>query len=222
MGFEDLYEDEKFRDLLGMHQNEQNARRVNRSIKDANKKLEDVANLLKQQQSEQKRLNSLPQCPYCGGKLEGKYEICRNCGNRLGYVNGKACKFEEIEEKTQRLADARRAKELKLESDRETYGKLRYQKGAEEKFLCQKRECFVDGHGYDCIRFTCYCGTPRRTSCDNIGKTIECKYCGEVEVHGEDEYEAMLAKRRREQATPFISAIFFAIAGLMLLWFFNT
>ena len=34
----------------------------------------------------------LPQCPYCGGRLEGQFELCMHCHNPLGWVGGVPCK----------------------------------------------------------------------------------------------------------------------------------
>lgn len=46
----------------------------------------------RERKQEQKRLNSRPQCPYCGNRLEGQFELCNACSKPIIWVHGKVGK----------------------------------------------------------------------------------------------------------------------------------
>ena len=70
-------------------QNAQAAEEVKEQVKHLNDKIDAERRERKQ---EQHRLNSRPQCPYCGSRLEGQFELCNACTNPIIWVHGKVGK----------------------------------------------------------------------------------------------------------------------------------
>lgn len=101
----DPVEGEPLRDILGHLQNAN----IRQGQKETYQKLHKVASLLEEQQAEARRLAALPSCPFCGGKIDGQYELCRHCKSSLSYVEGLPCKPGQERE----FADA-----LKIERER--------------------------------------------------------------------------------------------------------
>lgn len=65
------------------------------------------------QQSERDRINSLPQCPVCGGRLEGQFRKCKHCTSDLSWVEGHPCepgKEHEVQENLDRQRKLRESK----------------------------------------------------------------------------------------------------------------
>jgi hypothetical protein len=81
MGFEEFFEDEQFRDVMAL---DQAAR--------SHKTQREIAALLREQNERESDKQKLPRCPYCGGRLEGEFEICIHCKNNLSWVEGHPCK----------------------------------------------------------------------------------------------------------------------------------
>lgn len=49
------------------------------------------------EQAERARIAALPQCPCCGGRLTGQFELCMHCRSRISWVQGVPCKPGEEE-----------------------------------------------------------------------------------------------------------------------------
>tara|TARA_Y100000385_G_scaffold280223_1_gene331039 strand:+ start:491 stop:1237 length:747 start_codon:yes stop_codon:yes gene_type:complete len=60
-------------------------------------------------------------CPYCAGVIPKRdVDLCKNCGKKIAWANGKCCKPEELEKILKELNDQKRKKEeqkIVLESE---------------------------------------------------------------------------------------------------------
>jgi DNA-directed RNA polymerase subunit RPC12/RpoP len=103
-------------------QNAQAAEEVKEQVKQLNDKIDAERRV---RDSEQQRINSLPQCPYCGSRLEGQFEICNACTSPLIWVHGKVGKPDQkaVLEKGWQEEQARKKiaeqKEAKLQRSRQ-------------------------------------------------------------------------------------------------------
>ena len=48
--------------------------------------------------TEEARIKSLPQCPLCGGRLEGQFQKCSHCASDLSWIEGRPCEFGKEQE----------------------------------------------------------------------------------------------------------------------------
>jgi hypothetical protein len=104
-------------------------------------------------------------CPYCGGELEGQYELCKHCRSPLSYVEGVPCKP---------------GLESSIKEDIE--------RAAKEHYESQKLT-FSTRDGVDYVLFKCYCGHSLSTKCSNIGSKKQCPKCHkDLLIIGEKEY----------------------------------
>lgn len=238
----DPIEGEPLRDILGHLQNanlrnslKNSQQKLNESQEKTNNKLDEIASLLKKQEEQQRKNQKLPKCPYCGGLIDGTYDICRHCRSKLGYVGGNVCKIEEIEElqlkydEAVRIAEEdlkkreakrtatriKRLEEKKMEDENKR--KMRFLSGAEEKYISQNRICFTSD-GKELIQFRCYCGIIIDTPCKNIDKVIKCDYCGPVVVYGKKEYTAFRLKKLLMKWGIF-AIIIWLILSIFVSWF---
>lgn len=124
--FFDPIEGEPLRDLLGALQNAN----IKSNQREANAKLGEISSLLSRQQAELSRQSNLPPCPYCGGRLEGHYEICKHCRSGISWVEGYPCKpgneaelKRQIDEAKKRLRDERAKEEERARAETERKAK---------------------------------------------------------------------------------------------------
>jgi hypothetical protein len=87
-----------------------------RAQQEAARSADRAANELAAMRAEQAREMALPQCPYCGGRIQPNFSLCQHCRNELGWVRGVACipgTEQEVlalfiaEDKRQALEDAK-------------------------------------------------------------------------------------------------------------------
>lgn len=71
------------------NQSSRSAEEIKKEIKRLNAKIDAERRERKQ---EQERLNSRPQCPYCGNRLEGQFELCNACSKPIIWVHGQVGK----------------------------------------------------------------------------------------------------------------------------------
>lgn len=115
--------------------------------------------------TESKRDSKL--CPYCGGELEGQYELCKYCRSPLSYVEGIPCKP---------------GLESSIKEDIERDAKEHYES---QKLTFDTRD------GVDYVFFKCYCGHLLSTNCSNIGSETRCPSCQkEIKILGENQFKA--------------------------------
>jgi len=124
--FFDPIEGEPLRDLLGALQNAN----IKSNQREANAKLGEISSLLSRQQAELSRQSNLPPCPYCGGRLEGQYEICKHCRSSISWVEGYPCKpgneaefKRQIDEAKKRLREERAKEEERATAESERKAK---------------------------------------------------------------------------------------------------
>lgn len=114
----------------------QNARQLEevRRLREATQRSERRAKRSEQrakqeQEAEQARLEAMPQCPFCGGRLEGRFPKCKHCASELSWVGGNACEPGKEDEMRTRLSklkepdsDELEAAELNFKIDKVTSG----------------------------------------------------------------------------------------------------
>lgn len=190
----DPVEGEPLRDILGHLQNAN----IRQGQVQTNQSLREVASLLQQQQAEARRIAALPSCPYCGGKIDGQFELCRHCKSSLSYVEGLPCKPGQERE----FADA-----LKIE--RERVAKERYES---QKLTFRTRD------GVDYVSFKCYCGHSLSTKCSNIGSNKQCPKCHmDLLIIGEKEYNSFQEDKNKSYEILIVVGIAF-LATLVILF----
>ena len=194
----DPVEGEPLRDILGHLQNAN----IRQGQKETNQKLHKVASLLEEQQAEARRLAALPSCPYCGGKIDGQYELCRHCKSSLSYVEGLPCKPGQERE----FADA-------LKKERQKRAKI-----AEERYKCQVPQFITKGHGIDHIEWRCVCNMLLTTECSKIGSMVCCPECQrELVVIGESEYEDFKKYKSETQRGAYVLISMVAVVVIIYL-----
>ena len=57
--------------------------------------------------AEESRIKRLPQCPACGGRLEGQFRKCMHCTSELSWVEGIPCELGKEHEVHERLREER-------------------------------------------------------------------------------------------------------------------
>jgi len=168
--FFDPVEGEPLRDILGHLQNAN----IRQGQQETNQKLHKVASLLEEQQAEARRLAVLPSCPFCGGKIDGQYELCMHCRSSLSWVDGLPCKPGQ-EDDFRFALEKRRAR-------------IAY-----DNYMNQKVEFSKLDNISDHIIYRCICGNRLTSKCSDIGSEKTCPNCREVlVVIGEYEYKKYL------------------------------
>ena len=178
--FYDPVEGEPIRDILGHLQNAN----IKAAQRQTNDKLGEIAALLKQQQAEAARIAALLPCPYCGGKIDGQYELCRHCKNKLSYVEGIPCKPGQ----EQKLKTALRNHRIEEENKKE--------KLLHEKYMRQKL-AFERKNGVDGVIYQCYCGKKLVSLASEIGSERSCPSCKrQLVIIGKEQYADYLENKR--------------------------
>ncbi len=80
---------------------------------------------------ERKRIARLPQCPYCGGRLEGRFELCMHCRSPISWVEQIPCKPGDEVAVKRRLAEDRKRR-LAEEHSKRVAAELARQKEEKE------------------------------------------------------------------------------------------
>lgn len=119
------------------------------------------------------------QCPYCGGRIEGEFELCRNCKSRLSYVDGIPCKAQyEDEFRKERILNQ---KDVIKEEDLK-------ERLAEDEYLNQKVEFSRRNDEYY-MTWRCICKKLLKTNVKNIGMIKICPSCKrKLGVIGDEQY----------------------------------
>jgi hypothetical protein len=81
-------------------------------------KLESIRSELRAIRAEQDQEKRLPQCPVCGGRLEGQFRKCKHCTSDLVWLEGVPCEPGKEAELLARL-EVQRKQEAKRKVDRE-------------------------------------------------------------------------------------------------------
>jgi len=101
--------------FLGLYSHLENQQTQNENQRKQNQDLRSIKSSLAEEQrarkAEEKRSKSLPQCPWCGGRLEGKFPKCQNCASDLSWVQGVPCQPGKEAEVVKLLDDKRRREE---------------------------------------------------------------------------------------------------------------
>lgn len=119
------------------------------------------------------------QCPYCGGRIEGEFELCRNCKSRLSYIDGIPCKAQ-YEDELKEVIYLNQKNVIKEEELKERL--------AEDEYLNQKVE-FTRKNDEYYMTWRCICKKLLKTNVKNIGMIKICPSCKRrLGVIGEDQY----------------------------------
>lgn len=139
------------------------------------------------------RRDSKP-CPYCGGELEGQYELCKHCRSPLSYVDGIPCKP---------------GLENSIKEDIERVAKERYE---------SQELTFSTRDGVDYVNLKCYCGQSLSTKCTNIGSNKQCQGCGqELVIRGGKEYVAFLEEKKESKKSLIVFLTIFVMIMIMII-----
>lgn len=86
---------------------------ANRRSQEEQQKLESIRNemagLRQAATEDEHRQKSLPQCPACGGRLDGEFRKCKHCASDLVWIDGHVCEPGQEEALRQRLAAVQEA-----------------------------------------------------------------------------------------------------------------
>jgi hypothetical protein len=88
-----------------------------REQSDLNAHLSSINSTLGDLAQESARVQTLPQCPWCGGRLDGRFEVCRHCSREIRWVEWFPCKPGEetdlrrkVDERSRAIEDSYRTK----------------------------------------------------------------------------------------------------------------
>jgi len=77
--------------------------------------LRQLAQLRAKEQASEEHQRKLPQCPACGGRLEGQFQKCMRCATDLAWVEGVPCEPGQAVKLRQSLQERRRAESARSE-----------------------------------------------------------------------------------------------------------
>ncbi len=144
--------------------------------------------------AEESRIGALPQCPICGGRLEGQFRKCKHCSSDLSWVEGVPCEPGKELELQERLNQKRRAEQQRKETLAE-----------EDKKLQAEMLQITNGLPAECPR--CFSVSPGRPCWQketlqltmewaaSMSKTGLCQFCVRK---AEDHKKAEMAKSEKE------------------------
>lgn len=121
------------------------------------RKLDSIRGELQQLRLKQEREQGLPQCPACGGRLEGEFRKCKHCTSDLVWVEGHPCEpgqeaklLEKLEQQREQARQAQQA-ELRKKAQKKICSKcgIRKQPSA---FLGNQDQCAACVLGEDRVR----------------------------------------------------------------------
>ena len=96
---------------------------ANRLSHEEQQKLESIRNetagLRQAATEDEHRQKSLPQCPACGGRLDGEFRKCKHCASDLVWIDGHVCEPGQEEALRQRLAAEEEALRQRLAAGQE-------------------------------------------------------------------------------------------------------
>lgn len=72
-------------------------------------------------QEAEDRKHALPQCPWCGGRLEGKFPKCMHCASDLVWVEGTPCQPSQeatVREKLKEQREKGEVERARIEAER--------------------------------------------------------------------------------------------------------
>lgn len=136
-----LYEDEGFRDFLRLKQAGDHSAEATEQSKKVERKLASISKALAEQNRRESKRESLPQCPICGGRLEGTFRKCPHCREDLAWVDNIPCEPGQEDSLRERLAEADEEREREAEWRRQQKRQDReYEKLQEERLRQQEEE----------------------------------------------------------------------------------